>query len=177
MAVVFMTDHEIRETDDRNSYFLNHVNNADAVYIDGQYTNENFIPGFGHGRVEIIGKTAAHLNLNNVIIGHHDPKRKDDEIDDMISLAHDSYQNEMAALNKDKPEDHSRIIGAADRMMFFIPSKDRGRNGIVFGRMNLEKGCDDIEDDIGPQTSVLHDYKSFDLTQTYKVDDYTTEGQ
>jgi phosphoribosyl 1,2-cyclic phosphodiesterase len=142
MAVAFMTDHEIRETDDRNTYFMNHINNTDAVYFDGQYTNENFIPGFGHGRVEIIGKTAAKMNLKNILIGHHDPKRKDDEIDEMC----------------------------------FIPSKQRQRKGVVFGRMNFEKGTHEIEDDIGSQSSVVSLYKSFDLTQTYQVEDYTTDG-
>ena len=175
MAVTFMTDHEIRETDDRNAYFLNHVNDSDAVYFDGQYTNENFIPGFGHGRVEIIGKAAAHLNIKNVIVGHHDPKRKDDEIDEMIKLAHTSFNEEYSKTgNSDSPKD-TRIIAAADRMMFFIPSPERHRKGIVFGRMNLEKGYEEISDDIGEQSSVVSHYKSFDLTQTYKLDDYTTE--
>ena len=174
-AVTFMTDHEIRETDDRNSYFLSHVNNSDAVYLDGQYTNENFVPGFGHGRVEIIGKTAAKLDLKNILIGHHDPKRKDDEIDQMVEIAQKSYLTELKKDNKEDTNPKTRIVGAADRMMFFLPSKDRGRNGIVFGRMDLEQGSNDIEDDIGPQSSLVSHYKSFDLTQTYQVDDFTSE--
>ncbi|MBN1411387.1 MAG: hypothetical protein JW969_11130 [Spirochaetales bacterium] len=171
-AVTFMTDHEIRETDDRNSYFLTHLNNSDAVYFDGQYTNENFVPGFGHGRVEIIGKTAAKIKMKNILIGHHDPKRKDDEIDAMVELARERYDEEAGSIAED---DKARIVGAADRMMIFIPSKERSRKGIVFGRMNLDKGKVEIKDEIGLQSSVVSQYKHFDLTKTYQVDDYTTE--
>ena len=172
-AFTFMTDHEIRETDDRNSYFLNHVNNSDAVYFDGQYTNDNFIPGFGHGRVEVIGKTAAKLNIKNVLMGHHDPKRKDDEIDKMVELAKENYEKERG--ENITEENRSRIIAAADRMMLFIPSKERGRKGIIFGRMNLEKGKE-VYDEVGSQSSVISEYKSFDLTQVYQIDDYTIEN-
>lgn len=167
MAVTFMTDHEIRETDDRNSYFLKHVNNSNVVYFDGQYTNDNFIPGFGHGRVEVIGKTAVKLHLENIIIGHHDPQRKDDEIDQMVECAKDCYEKE----NED--DKHIRFVGAADRMMVFVPGKERKRDGVVFGRMNLDKGQEYI-DDIGPQSFVVSKYHGFDLTQTYMLDDLTT---
>ncbi|MCG8568974.1 MAG: hypothetical protein MJB14_02435 [Spirochaetes bacterium] len=171
MAVTMMTDHEIRETDDRNSYFLQHVNHSDAVYFDGQYQNENFIPGFGHGRVEIIGQIAAKLDIKNILIGHHDPKRKDDEIDKMIELSHQYYEEQLKKENKEG-ETKTRIVGAGDRMMLFIPSKERKRKGIVYGRMNLDKGYEHI-DDIGPQSAVISQYKSFDLTQTYELKDYT----
>ena len=171
MAATFMTDHEIRETDDRNSYFLNQVNHSDAVYFDGQYDNSNFIPGFGHGRVEIIGKTAAKLDLKNILIGHHDPKRKDDEIDKMVDMAREFYQK-----NRENKEDEALIVGASDRMMLFIPGKERKRNGVVYGRMDLEKGRK-IKDEVGEQSEVISEYKSFDLTQKYYLEDKTTEEQ
>lgn len=171
MAFTFMTDHEIRETDDRNSYFINHVNDSDVVYFDGQYTAANFIPGFGHGRVEIIGETAARMNLRNVLIGHHDPKRTDSEIDAMVELAQQHYREARAAAGLDPGE--TRIVGASDRIMVFIPSRERGRKGVVFGRMDLHKDQQTV-DGIGPQATVLSQYKSFDLTQTYRLDDYTT---
>ena len=174
MAITIMTDHEIRETDDRNSYFIEHINNSDVVYFDGQYTNQNFIPGFGHGRVEIIGKTAANLDIKNVLIGHHDPKRKDDEIDEMVNISRENYDKAYQELNNpDKPK--TRIAAAADRMMIFIPSRQRKRKGIVFGRMNLEKGNEIKKQDIGQKESVISLYKLFYLTQSYKIDDLTTE--
>jgi hypothetical protein len=170
-ALTFMTDHEIRETDDRNSYFLAHLNHADAVYFDGQYTNRNFIPGFGHGRVEIIGKTAAKIDMKNILIGHHDPTRKDDEIDEMVELARKSYDEEAGGV----PEsEKARIVGASDRMMIFIPSRERNRRGVVFGRMSLERGNEEIRDEIGTQSSVISRYNHFDLTQTYHLEDFTS---
>jgi len=170
-AFVFMTDHEIRETDDANSYFAGHVNQCDAIYLDGQYEHKNYVPGFGHGRVEVIGKVMANLDVANVLIGHHDPQRTDKQIDDMITLARKHYE-----INYKPEKQHpARLVGAADRMMLFIPSKDRKRNGIVYGRMNCDKGKE-IKDEIGPQSTIVSEYKSFDLTQIYRIEDYTVSG-
>lgn len=171
-SFVYMTDHEIRETDDKNAYFQKHISGADVVYMDGQYTEKNFVPGFGHGRVEIIGQIAAKLGLPNVLIGHHDPKRTDTQIDTMIGLANQSYQEALGAQGK-SPDTHSRIVGASDRMLVFIPSPERKRKGVVFGRMNVEQGHEDLKDAIGPQASVQGNYQTFDLTQVYKLDDLT----
>ncbi len=173
-AVTFLTDHEIRETDHRNHYFLDHVKNSDAVYFDGQYTNDDFLSGFGHGRVEVIGEIAAKLSLRNIVIGHHDPKRTDEEIDAMVGLAQESYERLSQEARTDEESMKHRIVGASDRIMFFIPSKERGRKGIVFGRMDFHRGIEHV-DDIGPQSSVVYQYKSYDLTQAYRLDDFTTE--
>lgn len=171
-SFVYMTDHEVRETDDKNSYFQKHIKGADVVYMDGQYTEKNFIPGFGHGRVEIIGQIAAKMELSNVLIGHHDPKRTDTQIDTMMALANQSYlqaQQEMGA----SQTPGCRLVGASDRMLVFIPSAERKRKGVVFGRMNVEKGSEHLQDAIGPQASVQGSYQTFDLTQVYKLDDLT----
>lgn len=173
MAVTFLTDHEIRETDYMNKYFLDSVNNANLLYIDGQYTNDNYIPGFGHGRIEIIGKTAASLSIDNILIGHHDPKRRDDEIDAMVEKARENYRQAVGA--GDGEVRQSRIVGATDRMLVFIPGKQRGRKGIVFGRMSLNKK-DEVDDEIGFHPIYDSIYNQFDLTSTYKIDDYTIEG-
>lgn len=174
MAVTFLTDHEIRETDDRNGYFVNHVRNSDAVYFDGQYTDGDFLPGFGHGRVEIIGEIAAKLSLKNIVIGHHDPKRTDEEIDAMVELAQQKYQAHSPERRDNDEFTKPRILGASDRIMFFIPSKQRGRKGIVFGCMDFHKGIEHA-DDIGPHSSLVYQCKSLDLTQTYRLDDFTSE--
>jgi hypothetical protein len=173
-AVTFLTDHEIRQTDYRNTYFLNHVKNSDAVYFDGQYTNDDFLPGFGHGRVEIIGEIAARLGLRNIVIGHHDPKRTDEEIDAMVALAQEKYEPLSEEARNSREPTKARIIGASDRIMFFVPSRERQRKGIVFGRMEFHKGIEHV-DDIGPQSSVVYQYKSYDLTQAYQLEDFTTE--
>lgn len=170
-AFVMLTDHEIRETDDRNSYFTKHVKGADVVYFDAQYNEKNFVPGFGHGRVEIVGAMAATLGLENVLIGHHDPKRTDDQIDAMVEEAHGAYRAKLG----DK-EGHCRIVGASDRMLLFIPGKSRGRKGVVFGRMNIDRGESPLKDDIGDQSTVVSRYATFDLTQVYRLEDHTQSG-
>ncbi len=171
-SFVYMTDHEIRETDDKNAYFQKHVVGADVAYFDGQYNEQNFIPGFGHGRVEIIGEIAAKMELPNVLIGHHDPKRTDSQIDGMVVQANLAYTETLQKLGK-TPEVPGRIVGASDRMLIFIPSRERARKGVVFGRMNLEKSSEIHSDAIGEQTSVQANYQAFDLTQVYKLDDLT----
>lgn len=170
-AAVFMTDHETRESDCMNSYFTKHVDNSDVVYFDGQYSAHNYVPGFGHGRVELLGEIAAKLNMKNMLIGHHDPQRTDEEIDQMLQITLEKYNE-----HKTEGQTDTRIAMAADRMMFFIPSKERRRKGIVFGRMNFGEGYD-IEDTIGIQSSVMGNYSSFDLTQTYQLVDQTTEDE
>jgi phosphoribosyl 1,2-cyclic phosphodiesterase len=169
-AFVMMTDHEIRETDDRNAYFTRHVKDADVVYFDAQYNEKNFVPGFGHGRVEIVGAMAATLGLENVLLGHHDPKRTDDQIDAMVEEAHQAYQGRL-----DGKGGRCKIVGASDRMMIFIPAASRGRRGVVFGRMNIDRGDSTLTDDIGDQATVVSRYQSFDLTQIYRLEDHTTE--
>ncbi|MBN8218189.1 MAG: hypothetical protein J0L75_16220 [Spirochaetes bacterium] len=170
-AFVMVTDHEIRETDDRNAYFTRHVKDADVVYFDAQYNEKNFVPGFGHGRVEIVGAMAATLGLKNVLLGHHDPKRTDDQIDAMVEEAHAAYQARLADRGGD-----CRIVGASDRMMIFIPGASRGRRGVVFGRMNIDRGDATLTDDIGDQSTVVSRYQSFDLTQVYRLEDHTKQS-
>lgn len=171
-AIVFMTDHEIRESDDFNSYFVKHVDNCNAIYLDGQYETKNYVPGFGHGRVEIIGRIMAKLNINNILIGHHDPQWTDKQIDEMITLARKYYEENLREGNTGP----SRLVGAADRMMLFIPGRERQRKGVVFGRMNCDRGYE-IKDEIGSQSTVISEYKSFDLTQVYRIEDFTIEDE
>lgn len=162
-SLAFMTDHEISETDYRENYFKEQVCGTDVLYIDGQYQEQNYIPGFGHGRVELIGVMGRELKLPNITIGHHDPAREDRQIDAMIEIAKQTNQGK------------SRIFAASDRMMVFIPAKTRGRTGIVIGRMDLDIG-ERIETDADSSSEVKGRYCYLDLTTTYQLEDFTKEA-
>lgn len=153
-CITFMTDHDIRDTDYRENYFRNQVQGCDAIYIDGQYEQKNYVPGFGHGRVELVGEAAKHLHLPYVFIGHHDPTREDSQIDAMINLAKESSKG---------GETESTILGASDRMMIFCPGKTRNRKGIVLGKMDLVLG-DKLEAGSGLCSEVKGSYGYHDLT-------------
>ncbi len=169
-SIVFLTDHEIMETDSSEVRFIRHVSNCDFLYIDGQYDKTNYNPGFGHGRVEVVAEMAAELGIKNVAIGHHDPSRKDHEIDEMIEEARKVNAEKLEALGKKDFE--SRIMGASDRMMVFVPSPKRGIDGIVVGKMDVRLG-NLVDDGVSSQHSLVIDYKKFDLTREYFIMDYT----
>lgn len=163
-SITFMTDHDIRDTDYRETYFRDQVAGCDALYIDGQYENKNYIPGFGHGRVELIGEMAQKLKVPNVAIGHHDPTREDNQIDAMIELA-------KAANESSDSDFRSNILGASDRMLIFVPAKERGRKGIVIGKMDLKIGRK-VEANLTSELEGTYAYT--DLTSGYSVHDHTS---
>lgn len=167
-CITFMTDHDIRDTDYRETYFKAQVQGCDAIYIDGQYQDSNYIPGFGHGRVEMIGAMARDLKIPNVAIGHHDPTREDKQIDAMVDMAKQANKG---------GEIESRIFGASDRMMLFIPAPARGRKGIIIGRMDFTVvgQIHNEANDTGPSSEVKGNYGCRDLTTIYQLHDHTKE--
>lgn len=166
-SLVTLTDHELIREDAKNVYFQRHLQNTNFLYIDGQYSKADYMSGFGHGRVEIIAEIVKEFDLKNVAIGHHNPTRTDDEIGKMIKNANDIRKLIGGS-------DDIKIFGASDRMSIVIPDPIRGRKGIVVGRMSLEKG-EPIKDLIGEQNTVVENYKNFDLTETYKIEDRTSK--
>jgi len=162
-CITFMTDHDIRDTDFRENYFREQVKGCDVLYIDGQYEESNYVPGFGHGRVELIGNMAKQLELTNVAIGHHDPTREDKQIDAMVELAKEA--NKGGAVE-------TKFFGASDRMMMFSPGKSRGRKGIVIGKMDLYINGT-VENGVGLSSEIKGKYGCHDLTNNYNLEDPT----
>ena len=165
-ACTFVTDHEIQESHASDIYFSKHLKGSDYVYLDGQYSMDNYIAGFGHGRVEVVAEIAARLELPYVSIGHHDPSRTDDQIDEMMAVAKKTYKEKS-----ENPE--GKLLGARDRMMVFIPGKSRQRKGLVFGRMDVDI-TGQVKDELGEQNKVVGAYNKSDLTTTYKTVDQTS---
>jgi len=170
-SAVILTDHEIREEDPDNIYFKRHLQGSNYTYFDGQYTEKNYVSGFGHGRVEVIASVAAKMGLENLSIGHHDPTRTDQAIDKMLDTANKVYDEKLNEHNKKKTE-RGNIFGSMDRMMIFIPDKRKNRKGVVVGRMNISMG-NKINDFIGEQNTLGQSYDKYDLTRPHHSEDQT----
>lgn len=173
-CITFMTDHDISDSDYdlRNNYFRKHVDGSDVFYIDGQYDNDSYVPGHGHGRVEVIGRAAASLDIGNVLIGHHAPGRLDSDVDRLLEKSRSAYQD---SLGNDEPKS-TQILGASDRMMIFIPDKNRGRQGMVFGRMETEpESSAHTLDGAGEQDSTPADEPPTRFRESYRLQDLTRQ--
>lgn len=133
-SFVFLTDHEIMDIDAKEQYFVKHIINTDCLYIDGQYTEKDYKPGFGHGRVEVILDMAKALKVNNLVIGHHDPGRKDADLDNIIKEANINFKKKF---KEDEAKKYT-LIGAMDKMMLFIPDKNRGHKDIIVSWMQYD---------------------------------------
>lgn len=68
---------------------------ADIMYYDGQYTPEEYngaadgFPrvGWGHSTYEWAIKTALEAHVKTLVLGHHDPRRDDFQLDDLKKKA------------------------------------------------------------------------------------------
>ena len=181
----FMTDHEIMEEDALNWDFKAHTMGTDYIYIDGQYDNDDFISGFGHGRTPMIGRVGAKLGWQNVGIGHHNPTDSDTRIDIKVNEANIERMKILKELakNKDSKDNIDENIslpyfGVMDRMAIIIPDKNRGLKGIVICRTNVIPG-ETIQDSIGDKNTIKQVYDSFDFTkhftEEYIIEDRTSE--
>lgn len=89
---VFASDHELTTKPDQR--IVDFAANADLLYVDAQYTEQEYAGeigladdpplarrGWGHGTLEAAVVTAAAANVRQVHIGHHDPKRSDQDLE------------------------------------------------------------------------------------------------
>jgi hypothetical protein len=97
-SFLFSTDHELRRGDaaDRRQQrsaaaeqrLLQHCQNADVAYFDGQYLLDEYLGkkgvgpypplsrmDWGHGCIEDIVERAAKAHIRQAFVGHHDPER------------------------------------------------------------------------------------------------------
>src|SRR5262245_23871919 len=90
-AVVFASDHEPTEVPDRQ--LAEFARGADVLYLDAQYLDGEYQGkvsigcdrplarrGWGHGTVEGCVATAAAAGARRLHLGHHEPKRSDDQM-------------------------------------------------------------------------------------------------
>jgi phosphoribosyl 1,2-cyclic phosphodiesterase len=88
-SLVFITDNElVPENGSASTWndFVNFCRRADVLIHDSQYLDKELIrnTGFGHSSYEQSVKLGLEAHAKHLIFFHHNPGRKDDEIDRII---------------------------------------------------------------------------------------------
>ena len=111
----FITDNEIRNLKKEGRYddFLQFCSGSDILVHDGQYRDSemNKKSGYGHSTVESILELFHTIKPGIGVITHHDPDRKDHEVDEILEFA----QNEIK--RKKTP---TKIIAAYEDLIIDI---------------------------------------------------------
>lgn len=98
---VFATDNELTDTPDPRlvKRLTKLSRNADILYFDSQYDPEGYIGdpnsvtgelpkiGWGHSTYEWAVKHAIAANVATLVLGHHEPRRNDFEIEKILTRA------------------------------------------------------------------------------------------
>ena len=90
-SVVFATDHEHTEVPERS--LVDFAHEADLLYTDAQYTVDEYLGragidggpplsrvGWGHSTVDDAVATGVKAKVRNLHLGHHEPKRSDQDL-------------------------------------------------------------------------------------------------
>ncbi len=90
--IVYIPDNEIDAVDDRYVSFERLVafcRDADLLIHDAQYMRDDMPAkrGWGHSVAERVWELADSARVKQLVLFHHDPDRKDDELDDMLARA------------------------------------------------------------------------------------------
>jgi phosphoribosyl 1,2-cyclic phosphodiesterase len=79
-----------KAADMSNRKILEFIAGADLVVHDAQYTNQEYLPskiGWGHSPMEQVLRNTVKAGARKVALFHHDPTRKDVELDRLEKLA------------------------------------------------------------------------------------------
>ncbi|AEV37013.1 beta-lactamase domain protein [Pseudovibrio sp. FO-BEG1] len=103
-AMCIITDHEMGSAH-HDAAVLDFIRDADVVIQDGMYTSAEYpkYKGWGHSTWEHVVGICQRANVKTPVIFHHDPRRTDDELDE-IGLAAQQM--------------HPRAIVASEGMVF-----------------------------------------------------------
>ncbi len=97
-TIVIATDHE-HAPSDISAGFLEFCRNADSLIYDAMYTPSEYLThsGWGHGNWEQGVQLAMEAGAKELILTHHDYKRTDADIDDIVSEAQKYFPNTRGA--------------------------------------------------------------------------------
>ncbi|MFX0136704.1 MAG: MBL fold metallo-hydrolase [Candidatus Hodarchaeota archaeon] len=98
--IVFITDNELLPPNSKVTRWENFISFCkeaevlihDAQYLDKELQNNS---GFGHSSYEQALKLGLSANVKHLVFFHHNPSRKDDEIDKIVS----EIQNDLKTTN------------------------------------------------------------------------------
>jgi ribonuclease BN (tRNA processing enzyme) len=85
--------------DEQTDKWINFLKDADFALYDAQYTPEEYpnFKGWGHTSMDVAISMGARAGVKNLMLTHHDPKRTDDDLDQLLVR----WQNEGKEQNLD----------------------------------------------------------------------------
>jgi phosphoribosyl 1,2-cyclic phosphodiesterase len=101
-SVVIVTDHENGNDKKLDDALLRLCSKADFLVHDAQYTPEEMEKrrGWGHSSWREGAEFAGRAGVGELILTHHDFKRRDDEIDKIVETARAHFPKTRAACEK-----------------------------------------------------------------------------
>lgn len=98
--IVFITDNELLPPNSKVTRwedFISFCKEAEVLIHDAQYLDKELQnnSGFGHSSYEQALKLGLSANVKHLVFFHHNPSRKDDEIDKIVS----EIQNDLKSTN------------------------------------------------------------------------------
>ncbi len=106
-AIIFITDNELLPTIN-SSYtsmqqFIDFCRDGDVLIHDAHFLPEEMIvtAGYGHSSYEDAFKLGVEANVKHLVFFHHDPDRKDDEIEAIIRRYREKRDNLKISMKLD----------------------------------------------------------------------------
>ncbi|MFC1497062.1 MBL fold metallo-hydrolase [Verrucomicrobiota bacterium] len=96
--IVIATDVEYRE-DDIDPAFINFCATADCLIFDAQYTPKEYLShsGWGHSTWKVAVRAAIEAKVQKLVLTHHEPVRKDKDIESIVEDARKLFPETHAA--------------------------------------------------------------------------------
>lgn len=97
-VVVIATDHEHAESD-VSAGFVEFCKGADFLIYDAMYSPDEYKAriGWGHGNWMQGVQLAMEAEVKTLILSHHDPRRTDAEIDELVEMSRSFFPQTRAA--------------------------------------------------------------------------------
>ncbi|MFC1697986.1 MBL fold metallo-hydrolase [Nanoarchaeota archaeon] len=122
--IFYGTDYERNVDPEVDKKFDEEINGVDLLIYDTQYTEKDFIEGWGHGKIEEAVDVAINANVKGLILFHHDPKRTDSDMDELLHYAKGLADEKMEKLGQ-RPQDF-HVYAASDGLaMVYNPDIKR----------------------------------------------------
>lgn len=112
---VFITDNELtggKDAETRLQGLIDFCKNADILIHDAQYTPVEIKDrqGWGHSDYESAIKLAIKAHVKKIILFHHDPSRKDPEVEFITALCRDFKRGESKDIQIDAAREEDELI-------------------------------------------------------------------
>lgn len=112
---VFLTDNELREEGWKGtsfSHFVEFCRDADILVHDSQYTPEEMElrTGWGHSDYVMTTRLALEASVKRLVLFHHDPWRKDPDVDALVERAKEEIDKAGAEIAVEAAKERGTLV-------------------------------------------------------------------